>query len=1330
MTHQAPATRLDQHLRLRLADLDDAAFERFFLAFLNSGISLAIERNGKKVERRVVEANTYAAGTGRAQKGIDLIARMEGGETWVFQCKRHQTWTVGQTQKAVAKATHPAQHYFLLVACDPHKDVQDEMAKHPNWSFWNLDRICQEFRMRVPVRVQPQVLTFLAQEELKRFAPYATDALVPASEYFSSLQRSGHSFHHRYKFVGRRDEFTQLEAFVQDPSVKVLKLSGKGGDGKSRLLWELAHTICAGATAPQVLFLNPHSTGDLTLALWDKDQPRIVVVDDAHRLERVSVELLSLVREDTATKLVLATRPQGNEALDERLREHGFAAVTVVDLKPLKKKEIETLAAEALGPTLQSHAKDLASMTGDSPFLTALAGDLLQRGQLNWGNWHSEEEFRAAVFRSFEADNLSHLGEADRKHGARLLRLLAVLAPVTPDAVFHERASTSLALPRVDVEALLQRMQAAGVVSRENQNIRVIPDLFSDFLVFDAAFDDKRRVPEFLRGVLQQFSSHAATILRNLAEASWVGGRQAPHRDELLKPLLEAEFARFDASNFYERGHMLEQWTAFSVFLPAESLVLAEKALTQRTASRGHMPALQLDPDPDEGINSHRYVCSWIPSLLKPVALWHDKYRHAALDFLWKLGLDTPRAIFDGGKNHPWNVIAEVLKITPRKSPIVVESALDWVERLVQREPVKAAIASHRSVLSTLLEPCFARFVEFSEWRGRTVTWWQRPVNLTVTASIRTRALSILQHVVDEDSWLLALDAVRAIERALHRVSPLEVSRVPDADKFRADWRAERLKALALLERVLERHHHVMVQFAVRELLLRDIAYEEDPDFATAARKVVALVPDSFNLRLATVLNTQGMFEFAEQLGAPKGPEARANIKAQWEQHVVALAREFFTTLPTTADALACLERVTDESLQAGHTPHTGELMAALAVTAPTRAVALADAMLALDSHTRIAGIWQQILYGLPASHAHHAVHLIDLAAEHPRAELRRGVVDYFRFRNRQEMTLEPAERALIERMAAKAGPDELLSFVVLVQWSGPTCAVWGFELLGRLPLAKIAPNAHGEVLAALNPYHAGDIVPPLHIVTHILDALVEIPEIAVHHHGGGFERAAKLYPRAVYDFVLKRAARYEKLGPKVKYQALPRDILARFHLPGLEKEADFPAICAHLWERTIATLDDFMGFVWRELFQGIALDHVDSWLPKFEAAVRSSASYDELRRLIEILHFNGSLIVFRFPDLARLILRRAEELTGTDGYERMRAALWTISGPQGRSYSNGELDKESDYVEAEAIKAAATHAVDAILGPFYRWIVDCERHERERSRRIYQSNMAALDDE
>jgi len=1326
MSDSSVVQQLDQHLRLRLADLDAAAFERFFLGFFNSGISLVIERSGERVQRQVIEANTYAAGSGRAQKGIDLIAKMQGGETWAFQCKRHKSWNVQKTKKAIADATYPAQHYFLLVACDPHKDVQDEIDRHPSWSFWNLDRICDEFRQRVPKNRQPQVLTFLSPDELKRFAPYATDALVPAKDYFEQTQKSPHSYHHNYPLVGRAEELTQLEAFAFDKKAKVLKISAKGGEGKTRILWEFAKRLESAGGNIEIRFLNPHSTGDLTLALWDKNTPQIIVVDDAHRLERVSHELLVRVAQASSTKLILATRPQGNEALEERLREHGFRGITTIDVSPLGKTNMVNLAEEALGPENRVHAKELYRLTGGSPFLTTMAGDLVHRSKLHWGQWHSDSDFRAAVFRSFESDNLLGLAGSDQKLGARLLRVIAMVAPVAPDAVFYERAAVCLGVPRVEVEAMLQRLQAAGIVSVEKNNLRVIPDLFGDFLVFNTAFDPKHRLPEFARTVLEQFAPQAAALLRNLAEASWVAGTETIGRNELLRPLLQAEFHRFEASSFFERGQTLEKWAEFSVFIPKESLELASKSLELTTASRGTPSELQLDEDGD-GINSHRYVKGWIPGLLKPIAMWHDQYRAEALDFLWQLGLNTPLEIIGGAKNHPWSVIAQVVEFKPRKPIAVIEAALKWVEELVQRPTVISEIERTGAILTTFLGPCFERFVDYSEWQGRSVHWWSAPVDIERTAPLRDRALDILRQLVDHGSWRVALSTVQVVERALHRVAGVETSRVKNAEKFREAWREERLKALILLERILDKHSEILVKFTVRQSFLRDIAYEEDIEFSKAARVVLTKIVETTELRVITVINSQGYFEFAEEMGAPSTTSARDKMENRWDEYVERIADEVLGIHSQAVDVVTYLERLGDLCISAGFTPKFGELFSAISRHHPVRATSIIRVLIGSDSDFQLSAAWHQLLYDL--SDQDEVLPLLSEAAVHTRSEVRGGVIDFFRFRNRKNMTLNDSEREILEQMAANAHTDEIVSFVRLVQWTGESCAEWSFRLLGMLRLGDLGPQANGEILAALNPHGVRDTIPPLATVQHALGSLVRVPKIEVDHYGGGWERIVKLYPRAVYDFVLSRAEFYEQSRPKERYQVLPHDILARFRIDGLATERDFPAICSFLWEKLYASRDTFMEHTWLELFQGIVIEYEQYWWPQLKAAIAATSSLDRLRVELEILHFDGSMIIFGNPAVARMALEKALDLDGTKGYERIRTVLYVISGPQGRSFKNGELDEKSDYVEAAAIEAANEHAKDSILGPFYRWIVEIERHEREQNRRRYQADMAALDD-
>ena len=41
---------------------------------------------------------------GSKQKGIDLIATLENGDRWVFQCKQYSKYKLNDAKKAVAKA--------------------------------------------------------------------------------------------------------------------------------------------------------------------------------------------------------------------------------------------------------------------------------------------------------------------------------------------------------------------------------------------------------------------------------------------------------------------------------------------------------------------------------------------------------------------------------------------------------------------------------------------------------------------------------------------------------------------------------------------------------------------------------------------------------------------------------------------------------------------------------------------------------------------------------------------------------------------------------------------------------------------------------------------------------------------------------------------------------------------------------------------------------------------------------------------------------------------------------------------------------------------------
>jgi len=1339
-------SRLDEHLRLRLAALPPEMFEKFFLGFLDAGVSLRIERGGRAVEKRVIEATTYAAGSGRADDGVDLTAKMEGGEIWAFQCKRCKKWTVSDTRKAIEKATFPAQHYFLLVACNPRKDVYDFIATQPNWSLWNLDVICEKFRTLVPKNKQPQLLHFLSPDELERFAPYATDILLPANDYFQMLERAGNALHHRHSLVGRTKELEQMVAFARSPKgKKVLMLSAKGGEGKSRLLRAFADACRDKRGAPEILFLNPHSTKRLAPALFDKDTPRVIVVDDAHRLERMSPELLSIVSQADACKLMLAVRPQGVEAVEPLLRKHGLSnGKPRLDITPLKKMDMRQLAEEVLGQNLAYLAKPLVAHTGGNPFLTVLAGDLLKRGVLEWNQRHTNEEFRTEIFCAFEKDNLDDLPAQDHKQGTRFLRLIALLAPVSTDPVFYGRAAKCLVADPVDVEEILMRLKAAGLLATENENLRVVPDLFSDFLIFDTAFQPERRLPQFVHTVRNEFPDKAPAMLRNLAEAAWVADSRGINYDTLMQPLLEVEYARFERSSFWERANMLDQWTSFSVFLPKESLKLATKAQELARApvapvdDLSAMLSMELG---DDGINSHQYVVSRIPALLKSVALYQEKYRERALNFIWQLGCDAPHGKFGlsrSGHNHPWNVIAEVMEFERHKPPSVTEATLQWLRQLVQRASVLKELEANRSILRTLTEPCFAHSVHCSEVNGRMLSTWQLPVDLKNTAPLRKLALEIIQWVIENGTWLAALDAVKAVEPAMRQIVPMDATNPTQQKRLREKWRPERLKALDVLARALDCHpDSAMLRLTVRQILKRTHAYERDLIFKKAVAKTLSRVGNDFDLQLLTVLGSSHYFEFGETTHIIDGKIDWPKCKQLWRDLAESVCIQFMDTFPEIERAVARLEKCYDEGAKADGNFNFNDLFVAMTRLNPVYAEKFVHALIAPARTPNIAKFWPQIIYGLEMQGGHAATikQFIEQASRHPQSETRCGVIECFRVSEPQK-TLADMVRPLLEQMAPKAGSPEADSFLSMVTFLDESEASWGFSLLGKLPLKSLDSELRNRALEALTPYKADAAKPPLDVVVHVLNALVEVDEVTIRYHGKGLERIAELYPRTVYDFVTKRIEHYAGMSKAAsrKYQPLPRSagdlpFEAPIKIPGLRKESDFSAICTTLWDKATSEKQDRATRFWCDLFQDIVLDDVDFWHSRLVKTIKNAKSIKRLWELSRLIAFNGSLIVFRFPEITKAFLKQAAEIDGTEGSEHMRSILYCASGPTVRSYSGGELNKENDYVEAEALKAAEKHSDDPILGPFYRKMVECERYDREESRRRHQISQAALDE-
>ena len=131
--------------------------------------------------------------------------------------------------------------------------------------------------------------------------------------------------------------------------------------------------------------------------------------------------------------------------------------------------DARALASQALQSEDPRRLDALLAYTADSPFLMVLAGDLIRRGKLTSPLEMSANDFRQAVFRRFEEENLPGVPEPDHRRWKLLVRAIASLAPVveSPDLLRKLARCIGDESQAFPLENDLSRLRASGLLAKE-----------------------------------------------------------------------------------------------------------------------------------------------------------------------------------------------------------------------------------------------------------------------------------------------------------------------------------------------------------------------------------------------------------------------------------------------------------------------------------------------------------------------------------------------------------------------------------------------------------------------------------------------------------------------------------------------------------------------------------------------------------------------------------------------------------------------------------------------------------------------------------------------
>jgi hypothetical protein len=1180
-------------------------FEDFFCDFLNAQPVIVLNDNGIEISKRVIRARPFGR-KGDSQYGIDLLAEMEGGEEWDFQCKHYKSWGPEKTSGAIAAYKRDAPRRFLLVTRDVSEECHDIVKANPGWSLWDAREINRRFRELEVLKAARILFIRFGPGWAEAFFGISGDGpLIGADAKFERFLRRDIRFHHRHALIGRTRHVELLDEFVRDEKARVLIFTGRGGLGKSRLLLHWSRNFNERHPDHSLLFLS-EKCADFGPSLQAARQPVTIAFDDAHRLDDVRRALFHEIPRREGIKLVLSLRPGPLGQVMQELLGAGFDSTEIITsepIKPLTSAQSMDLVDAALNPQFVKHRQFLRAASRDCPLIAVIGAELINLGTLTSGDLLNEKELQRRVFESL----LDDANPVRERFGAQqtddFLRLLSLLGPVKLDSAFFAKAAPFIALPNADqVSHLRDALDAVGLLHTTGAGTRVTPDLLSDHLAYTACYDHTGQSRTFAERLLEHFSpDEFPKLMQHLAEAEWRATDDKPDTASVVEPLWQWFCARFEGSPFHARATQIQEWANIAYLQPRRSLELAELAVSLTTAPPGEDWMVAF------GMNTHQQLLDSLPAMLKGVAEHHPEYVARCFDLFWELGRDKPSPS-GNDKSHPIAVISEVVSFKHWKSLQICDSALAWFERVLAGGDARNFMNEPGWSFYSFFEPIFATSVEDNWSSGHTFHMRSILLSLSNTAQFRQRVLAMCRKVLALRDALLASQLVPVLRSGCD-IARLSFSGSPP-QKFNDEWEIERLESLAVLEEMAREFSEPIIHFQIRQVLMHHIRYDKDsPTFRDACRKVVSSIPVTPDFRIARATFGNYYDEFERGI---EDPNWQTVAKARWATFIHSVADEIQATY---SNANAWLRHLATLDLHwrsfDGFQPNFRHLIIAFVERWPAEGISAAEILLAEPTHP-LAHTFDALV--MPATKLDVAarLRLIRSGAESQTETLQVAAVACCTWWRREGELPEGAWQ-IIEELAPNVSSrvaNEIVNFVWL---NDNTATIRDWHLIALLPFFPENSDLAGHVAK-----HAAELIcnsglkPDSDSVNRFLfrfESLIAPDGESLKH---GFRELAKAFPVAMF-LMLWRRNRARIAGQPLKL--LPYDLTdIEFHRIMSDPEVEDLVSCC---ERRFTDGEELDHDEMRLLRSAIRYGHEapSAWL---EAAAKRASSESRLEALLE----------------------------------------------------------------------------------------------------------------
>lgn len=1265
-------------------------FESFVCELLTKGLPLPGEGGEKRLSADPLSTAARYGKRGDNQRGVDLIGLTPSGDQIVFQCKyrtqqakRRFSKTEASQAVALAKDKYPEAVQHVLVTNHEFTTGASDVLNAEGWWQWDGEQLVSLIHQLDREQGYHLAAKHFGPNDANQWFPDGPNLLVDPTDYRAGFKQSQLS--HELDCIGREDEITKLCKQLTTTKPRAVLMLGEGGVGKSRVFCEVMERLATDDDPGVLVKIVQPLQNEASLAqVTRKDAKRIILgMDECHLPGYFRGDVAqALLKQGRDNRLFLVARPEAEPMLRDELRTLGWSVDDqVLRLRPLGKESMHELVVETAGRDNRA-VRNVAELSGGNALIALVGGRLLQENSLSAAQVINSSTFRTEVFDALRDNFLARSPQTHRAAAKKLIGALSLFSPW--DESYSAEITRLLQISPETFEEVSQLLLDSGLMRQQGDLMRIIPDLFAEFLSQRLLSADDRFLLDSFLGA--DFTiQHAHILAPKVFYTCYYAENPSSSLIKLRKRLLDHFAERFPKAYDKERASILKVWKGREIADSGELLALARAGIE-----------LETNPQPrDQEYGSthlidgmeHGYVITAATALLTQLVIRTEDtaIRHGALQTLWEHRDKAPDEKTTYREQAPFTVFA----LREGRTPVSWLEAAHWLEeKIINADPDDEPWLARRSPqLSQYLSPLFATHLEHTDTFGNAMQLSASMVTPEFCPEARDTGFRMLK-VIGQKSAMGAMNALDVLQGIAWPVSAPFGGTI--SEEWTEKWTKIRLKAVEIMGEISTAHTDSKVVFRVRQITKALEPRRRAPgEVEKAAKKLFRSIEETDELACYIALTSEDWKEYPE-LRAERNPQPWKDLCAKG---VGWLLHEGRDQLANFCDSLG--RRL--ESF--GYRVSWGNLFYAMR-----------------DEPSRIEQFLQYLLQNPDAHFVTELAYLCWLSenredwlvrfieAAHPR---HLGAVVCDLQRDVKGEPLPSAWEALEDLCQTAETP--------LIQTLFAQClnSSFGNQEMNRLILTSIPwENAGTEELQLLENRLSNfncSLTIPKEALSLIIARLKTLPQKEVPRFNDLVKAAMQDAPEAVFELFHERALTFADDEPI----GLPYDLDGTLSLSSADEVAAQETLDAILARPNSSQLKSW--------FRVAFLKAAPQVLQRQVKTVDSEG----LKSLLEIIEGSRQLICLKEPALVRDFLNRANN-DFPFLLEQVVNGLMRSVHFQGRSSENGVFTDENVLNKARAL--SSRFASDDLLRNFYDRIVDYETTEWERNLHEYQKDQKALD--